>query len=134
MLFPADPVGLNPNEQTLGGLLQDAGYATKLIGKWHCGDQPEFLPTNHGFDEYFGIPYSNDMGRQVNNLDRPPLPLMRNETPIQQQPDQRGITERYVDESLQFIRKNAEQPFFLYLAHVRACATVCPETVFRWLA
>ena len=118
VLFPGQAQGLNPKEMTLGALLKQVGYNTKIVGKWHCGDQPEFLPSNYGFDEYFGIPYSNDMGRQVGRLDSPPLPLLRNDQVIQQQPDQRGITERYVDECLQFIRQSSEQPFFLYLAHM----------------
>lgn len=118
VLFPGDDIGLSSSETTVATQLQNAGYATKLIGKWHCGDQPEFLPTRHGFDEYFGIPYSNDMGRQSNRVDNPPLPLLRNETVIQAQPDQRGITERYTDEALQFINKNQSKPFFLYLAHM----------------
>ena len=63
--FPGQGVGLHPDEMTIARLLRDAGYATLAVGKWHCGDQPEFLPTNHGFDEWFGLPYSNDMGRQV---------------------------------------------------------------------
>ncbi len=118
VLFPGQAQGLCPREITIARQLKRADYDTKIVGKWHCGDQPEFLPTNHGFDEYFGIPYSNDMGRQVGRADAPPLPLMRNEEVIQQQPDQRGITERYVDECLQFIRRKREQPFFLYLAHM----------------
>lgn len=118
VLRPGQAQGLNPKESTIARQLKQVGYNTKIIGKWHCGDQQEFLPTNHGFDEYFGIPFSNDMGRQVNNLKGYPLPLMRNTEVIQQQPDQRGITERYVDESLQFMRKNREHPFFLYLAHM----------------
>lgn len=118
VLFPGDDIGLSSSETTVATQLQNAGYATKIIGKWHCGDQPEFLPTRHGFDEYFGIPYSNDMGRQSNRVDNPPLPLLRNETVIQAQPDQRGITERYTDEALQFINKNQSKPFFLYLAHM----------------
>jgi len=118
VLFPGQAQGLNPQESTIASLLKQVGYDTKIIGKWHCGDQPEFLPTNHGFDEYFGIPFSNDMGRQSNALHRPPLPLLRNDEVIQQQPDQRGITERYVDESLQFIRRDRDNPFFLYLAHM----------------
>jgi arylsulfatase A-like enzyme len=118
VLFPGDDIGLSSSETTVATQLQNAGYATKIIGKWHCGDQPEFLPTRHGFDEYFGIPYSNDMGRQSNRVDNPPLPLLRNETVIQAQPDQRGITERYTDEALQFIDKNQSKPFFLYLAHM----------------
>jgi arylsulfatase A len=119
VLFPGQAQGLNPKEATIARQLKEVGYETKIIGKWHCGDQPEFLPTNHGFDEYFGIPYSNDMGRQAtNNFSWPPLPLLRNGEVIQQQPDQRGITERYVDESLQFMRRDRETPFFLYLAHM----------------
>jgi len=118
VLFPGQAQGLNPDESTLAKQLRLAGYDTKLIGKWHCGDQPEFLPTRHGFDEYFGLPYSNDMGRQATRPDSPPLPLMRNDEVLQQQPDQRGITERYVDESLQFIRRSRSGPFFLYLAHM----------------
>ncbi len=118
VLFPGQAQGLNPKEATIAKQLKCVGYDTKIIGKWHCGDQPEFLPTSHGFDEYFGIPFSNDMGRQVDKLDRPPLPLLRNAEVIQQQPDQRGITERYVDDALQFIRRDRQNPFFLYLAHM----------------
>ncbi len=119
VLFPGQAEGLSPKESTIAKQLKTIGYDTKIVGKWHCGDQPEFLPTNHGFDEYFGIPFSNDMGRQANNdFKNPPLPLLRNDEVIQQQPDQRGITERYVDESLQFMRRDRENPFFLYLAHM----------------
>jgi len=123
VLFPGAAKGLHPEETTLGGQLKKAGYATKIIGKWHCGDQPPFLPTSHGFDDYFGIPYSNDMGVQRRSTpDRPPwecpLPLMRGATVVQEQPDQRGITERYTDAAVQFIDGHREQPFFLYLAHM----------------
>ena len=118
VLGPGSPRGLNQNESTIAKQLKQVGYNTKIIGKWHCGDQQEFLPTKHGFDEYFGIPYSNDMGRQIDHMHKPPLPLMRNEEVIQQQPDQRGITERYIDESMQFMRRNQDKPFFLYLAHM----------------
>ncbi len=119
VLIPGQAQGLNPAERTIAAQLKEVGYDTKIVGKWHCGDQPEFLPTRHGFDEYFGIPFSNDMGRQANNAFRfPPLPLVRNEEVIQQQPDQRGITERYVDECLQFMRRPRDNPFFLYLAHM----------------
>ncbi len=122
VLFPGDKRGLHPDEITIARLLKDAGYRTKLVGKWHCGDQPEFLPTNHGFDEYFGIPYSNDMGMQAKKDGtrnaNPPLPLMRDEKVQQEQPDQAAITERYVDECLQFMDAPAGEPFFLYLAHM----------------
>jgi len=137
VLFPGHELGLNPSEITIATLLRDAGYATKLVGKWHCGDQPEFLPTRHGFDSYFGLPYSNDMGRQhwpdhlpplAELLKRrglalpleeyPPLPLMLDEEVIEAQPDQAALTERYLQESLRFIRENRARPFFLYFAHM----------------
>ena len=120
VLFPGQGVGMGADEVTVATLLKDQGYATKIVGKWHCGDQPEFLPTRHGFDSYYGIPFSNDMGRQAtDNPDLyPPLPLLRDEDVIQEQPDQTGVTERYVEESVRFMRENREQPFFLYLAHM----------------
>ncbi len=118
VLFPGQAQGLNPKETTIAAQLKKVGYDTKIIGKWHCGDQPEFLPTNHGFNEYFGLPYSNDMGRQANKLDAPPLPLIRNNAVAEQQPDQRELTERYVDEALQFISRDRSDPFFLYFAHM----------------
>ena len=119
VLFPGHGVGLNPQEITIATLLQRSGYATKLVGKWHCGDQPPFLPTRHGFEEYYGLPYSNDMGRQRGKKKvHPPLPLMRDEEVIQEQPDQTGLTERYVEESVRFMRLNRDRPFFLYLAHM----------------
>ena len=124
VLWPGQAEGLSKEEPTVADLLRQAGYATKIVGKWHCGDQPGFLPTEHGFDEYFGLPYSNDMGRQANAPDRPPLPLLRGKTVIQEQPDQRGLTERYTEEALRFIYANAStgsaqaRPFFLYLAHM----------------
>jgi len=118
VLFPGQGVGLNPNETTIATLLQEKGYRTKIVGKWHCGDQPEFLPTRHGFEEYYGLPYSNDMGRQAMRTESPPLPLLHNETVIQQQPDQRSLTERYVEQCTGFIHNHREEPFFLYLAHM----------------
>ena len=118
VLFPGYDIGLSQEEVTVASQLKAAGYATKIIGKWHCGDQPEFLPTRHGFDEYFGIPYSNDMGMQSDRPDNPPLPVLRNERVVQQQPDQRGITERYTEEAISFIDRNKDEPFFLYLAHM----------------
>lgn len=117
VLLPGDAEGLSKSEHTIAELLQDCGYYTKIIGKWHCGDQPEFLPCNHGFDEYFGLPYSNDMARQT-NINLAPLPLMRQHEVVQHQPDQVGLTERYTEESVRFIRENKDRPFFLYLAHM----------------
>jgi len=118
VLFPQGKKGLNPDEVTMAEVLKDAGYATAIVGKWHLGDQPEFLPTRQGFDRYFGIPYSNDMG-WTDRKDRryPPLPLLRDEAVIEQEPDQRYLTQRYTKEAIEFIRSHAEGPFFLYLPH-----------------
>jgi len=120
VLFPGNSTGLSSAETTIADLLKGEGYATKLIGKWHCGDQPDFLPTRHGFDSYYGIPYSNDMGRQAGTHRRsfPPLPLLLDEEVVELQPQQEGLTERYVEASIRFIRENRDQPFFLYLAHM----------------
>ncbi len=126
VLFPGQPVGLPDREVSLGRMLSAAGYATLMVGKWHCGDQPEFLPTSHGFDHYFGLPYSNDMGRQAGTptddsgeqLGFPPLPLLDDDEVIEQQPDQASLTGRYVTEVLRFVRANRERPFFVYLAHL----------------
>lgn len=127
VLFPGDGIGLNQDEVTVARLLKDAGYATKIVGKWHLGDQPEFLPTSHGFDSYYGIPFSNDHGRQAKDpnpnseipyRDRPPLPLVRDTEVIQEQPDQAAITERYVEEAVKYIRAEKDGPFFLYFAHM----------------
>ncbi|MFW6189159.1 MAG: sulfatase [Planctomycetota bacterium] len=119
VLFPGQGVGLNPDEVTIADLLKERGYATRIVGKWHCGDQPEFMPTRFGFDGYYGLPYSNDMGRQRGRENQyPPLPLLRDEQVIQQQPDQASLTERYVEDCVRFIRDNREQPFFLYFAHM----------------
>jgi arylsulfatase A len=121
VLFPADSMGLNPAEYTLPMVFKEKGYATKCVGKWHIGDQPEFLPLNFGFDSYFGLPYSNDMGMQTGKAVSwkcPPLPLLQDHEVIQQQPDQRGLTERYVEKCIEFIRSNKEHPFFLYFAQM----------------
>jgi arylsulfatase A-like enzyme len=123
VLFPGQPVGLPATEISIARVLSDAGYRTQMVGKWHCGDQPAFLPTNHGFDHYFGLPYSNDMGRQVSDHPvhrMPPLPLLLDDDVLEQQPDQSSLTARYVDESVRFLRASAsaDEPFFLYLAHL----------------
>ena len=122
VLFPGMRVGLPSTEISLAKVLSDAGYATQAIGKWHCGDQAAFLPTNHGFDHYMGLPYSNDMGRQADRPsfmpEMPPLPLLVDGHVVEQQPDQASLTERYVAAALNFIRGSTERPFFLYLAHM----------------
>ena len=119
VLFPGDGKGLNPNEDTIASVLKNAGYVTKMVGKWHCGDQRESLPTRFGFDEYYGLPYSNDMGRQVGDrIDFPPLPLLSGEDVLEEQPNQSALTERYLEHSIRFIRDAGDRPFFLYLAHM----------------
>ena len=125
VLFPKDPHGLNPKEKTIAGVLKDAGYATGCFGKWHLGDQPEFLPTNHGFDTYFGIPYSNDMwpphpGAAKWKTAPPPLPVLRNNRVVDLVKDMEGqaqLCKRFTDEATTFIRKNRLRPFLVYLPH-----------------
>jgi len=111
--------GLNPEEETIPELLKARDYATAAYGKWHLGHLPEFLPRKHGFDEFFGIPYSNDMwpNHPTGKNYYPPLPLIENETTIQTNPDQSQFTTQFTEKSLNFIEKNKSNPFFLYLAH-----------------
>lgn len=118
VLFPGMAEGIHPDERLLPELLREQGYATCHVGKWHLGDQPEHLPTRHGFDSYFGIPYSNDMAIMPRRPKSPPLPLLRDETVIQEQPAQAPLIERYTEECVAFIRAHRDRPFFLYLAHL----------------
>ena len=115
VLIPRSRRGLSPDEVTLPEMLKEQGYATTCIGKWHLGDQPEHLPTQHGFDSYYGIPYSNDMA-QARRGD-PPLPLVRGRAVIEAPADQSTLTRRYTEEAIRFIEDQRESPFFLYLPH-----------------
>jgi arylsulfatase A-like enzyme len=121
VLFPNSRKGMHPDEITIVEILRKQGYKTACIGKWHLGDQPEFLPTRQGFDYYFGIPYSNDMDRDIINEEfmprGVPLPLMRNEEVIEAPARQDTLTKRYTEETISFIKKNREVPFFVYLPH-----------------
>ncbi|MBF0196118.1 MAG: sulfatase [Planctomycetes bacterium] len=144
VLFPTSTNGLPQNEITIAELLKQKGYATACVGKWHIGHKKEYLPTQHGFDSYFGIPYSNDMSlfknptlsKDVNLRDGASIekinqgiyypnkgenkrrsPLMRNEEVIEFPADQSTLTKRYTDEAIRFIENNKNKPFFLYLAH-----------------
>jgi arylsulfatase A len=123
VLSPRSLRGLPEAEQTAAELFRDAGYRTGMVGKWHLGAHPDFLPTNHGFETWFGLPYSNDYSPRSINNPRPhaagwmELPLMRDTTIVEREPDQRRLTERYTEEALRFIRTHQEEPFFLYLAH-----------------
>jgi len=132
VLFPASDTGLSPNEITVAEVLKEAGYGTAIVGKWHLGDQPEFLPNKQGFDLHFGLPYSNDMGPAEDGVKsdlgkplpkpkggQPPLPLLRNGTVVKRvlPDDQQSLVEIYTQEATDFIAKNKAKPFFLYLAH-----------------
>lgn len=111
--------GIHPDEQTLAEVLRAAGYATAIYGKWHLGHHPEFLPTRHGFDDYFGLPYSNDMWPfhpEVKNF-FPPLPLIEKEQVIAENPDQSQLTTWYTQRAVAFIEKHKDRPFFLYVPH-----------------
>lgn len=111
--------GLNPEETTIAEMLKSQGYQTGMVGKWHLGHLPEFLPTRQGFDRYFGLPYSNDMWPKHPEAKNyyPPLPLIEQEETIALIEDQRELTTWYTAKSLEFIESNQNEPFFLYLAH-----------------
>lgn len=119
--MPNAKKGLNPNEVTIAEMLKDNGYQTAIYGKWHLGDAQEFLPTRQGFDEYFGIPYSNDMWpyhpQQGPIFNFGPLPLYENEDIIDTLTNQSSLTTQITERSVDFIRRHKDQPFFLYVAH-----------------
>ena len=115
VLIPRSRRGMHADEWTLPEMLKAKGYATACIGKWHLGDQPPHLPTAHGFDEYYGIPYSNDMASARRG--DPPLPLVQDTKVIEAPADQATLTKRYTREAIQFIERNKSKPFFLYLPH-----------------
>jgi arylsulfatase A-like enzyme len=126
VLRPVDPKGLSPDETTVARLLQSHGYATACVGKWHIGDQPPFLPTRHGFDYYYGIPYSDDMTARPQFPLWPELPLMRGEEVIEAPADRDTLTARYTAEACRFITEHRDQPFFLYLPHAMPGSTTRP--------
>ena len=127
VLFPAARKGLNPDEITIAEVLKEQNYSTMCIGKWHLGDHPDFMPTNHGFDHYFGIPYSNDMNRK-----EVPLPLVRDLTVVRDgvQKDT-TITAQYTAEAVKFIKSNSKSPFFLYLPHTAVHLPLVPGERFK---
>ncbi len=108
VLFPKDTAGFPNSEISIAAALKPLGYATAIVGKWHLGCRPEHLPTRHGFDYYFGIPYSNDMT---------PTPLLRNEQVIEEPAQQASLTARYTQEAVKFVKDNRNRPFFLFLPH-----------------
>ena len=120
VLMPGDTQGIHADEITVAEILKEQGYATGIIGKWHLGDQPEFLPNRHGFDYHYGLPYSNDMSPFMprNPRNHPPLPLIRNGEVIREVPeDQFFLTGNYTEEALRFIEQHQKGPFFLYVPH-----------------
>jgi arylsulfatase A len=160
VLFPGAAVGLHPQEQTVAEVLKGAGYATQCVGKWHLGDQPEFLPTSQGFDHYFGIPYSNDMGTAAEGSksdlgaplpvrkpaeggktaetgltgnNQPPLPLVRDGKVVERvgADGQQSITQRYTEEAVKFIRTSKDRSFFLYLPHTAVHFPLYPGKAFH---
>lgn len=147
VLFPGNAVGLAPEEVTIAELLKEQGYTTGVIGKWHLGDQPEFLPTRQGFDYYYGLPYSNDMGpaadgvksnlgaplRKTRGKGQPPLPLLRNERVLQRvlPVDQQAIVEKYTQEAVEFLWDHRDEPFFLYLPHSAVHFPLYPGKAFQ---
>jgi arylsulfatase A len=130
---PSSARGLNPKEHTIAERLRERGYATMCVGKWHVGDQPEFLPTRQGFDHYFGIPYSNDMQMKSSATGERVTPLLRDDKVEELLTDERqsGIVARYTDEAVGFITRNREKPFFLYLPHTAIHTPIYPGGNFR---
>jgi len=129
VFFPDSRAGLPADEVTLAEALREVGYATGIVGKWHLGHLPEYLPTRHGFDSWFGIPYSNDMDWNLPDgmanrtayfdpeIDYWQVPLMRDESEIERPADQRTVTRRYAEDAVTFIETHQDRPFFLYLPH-----------------
>ncbi len=137
VLFPSSTKGLNPKEHTIADHLKSQGYATACFGKWHLGHHKEVLPTANGFDTYYGIPYSNDMNHPDNKgkprggwqgmdilwndpestLTKWKTPLLEDEEIVELPVDQRTVTRRYTQKSIDFIKANKDKPFFVYLPH-----------------
>ncbi|MGA2147011.1 MAG: sulfatase [Bryobacteraceae bacterium] len=143
-LMPWACGGLPSGEVTIAAALKQSGYATACVGKWHLGHQPKYLPTRHGFERFFGIPYSTDMSQATaayppfvqllqQHPEVPGTPLMRNEEVVETEPDQRTLTRRYTEESISFIRDSLRrgQPFFLYLPHTFAHVPLFASDAFR---
>ncbi|SFW59088.1 C-terminal region of aryl-sulfatase [Sinomicrobium oceani] len=141
VLFPDSGGGLPQEEISIARQLKKGGYATGIIGKWHLGHLPEHTPIAHGFDYYFGIPYSNDMDRIKDGeyfstvKEAEPeyfnVPLIRNTEEIERPANQRTITKRYTEEAVKFIENHKKEPFFLYLAHSMPHVPLFPSEEFE---
>lgn len=125
VLRPVSKIGLHPQERTITELLKANGYATAIFGKWHLGDQPEFLPTHQGFDYYLGIPYSDDMTPRAGK-NWPELPLMENERVIEAPTDRDLLTKRLNEAAVKWIGEHRREPFFLYMAECMPGSTRAP--------
>jgi arylsulfatase len=125
-------IGISEEELLLPQICKSRGYRTAIYGKWHLGCFPKFMPTRHGFDEFFGIPYSNDNGPLHPTMrGLPPLPLYENETVVERDPDQTLFTRRITERAVQFIAKNREHPFFLYVPHPMPHVPIHASDAFR---
>lgn len=128
-LMPGSGRGLNPQEVTIADMLRDKGYRTAIFGKWHLGDAPDCMPNQQGFDEYRGIPYSNDMWprhpQQGPVFNFKPLPYYHNERVVRYMKNQSGITSDITGNAVKFIRRNRNNPFF--------CTLLIPCPTFHWL-
>jgi arylsulfatase A-like enzyme len=122
VLMPSSRGGLPPSERTLPKMLKEAGYTTGCIGKWHLGSAHEYMPRQQGFDEYSGVPYSNDMN---------PLPFVKDSEVIDAAPAQGMLTERFTAEATSFIERHRDKPFFLYFAHTAPHIPLVPSPRFR---
>jgi arylsulfatase len=142
---PVSPTALNPEEETIAEILKKRGYATGMVGKWHLGQQEPYLPLQQGFDEYLGLPYSNDMwpvhydGKPITDTNNrrkrhPVLPLIEGNKKIREirtLEDQATLTKTYTDRAVNFIKKNKNKPFFLYLAHSMPHVPIAASQSFR---
>ncbi len=144
VLFPDSQSGLPDSEIVIAEALKEIGYATAIIGKWHLGHLPRYLPTNHGFDYWFGLPYSNDMDSTVvpgggagraalfdPKIEYYNVPLYRNDEEIERPADQNTLTRRYTEEATRFIRDHRDEPFFLYIPHSMAHVPLFASDEFR---
>jgi arylsulfatase A len=152
VLFPGAKIGLHPQEITLAEIVKQKGYATTCIGKWHLGHREPFLPTQQGFDSYFGVPYSNDMtidkehakfskdcvfregitaetarDKEIRNK----VPLMRGTEVVEYPADQATLTKRYTEEAIEFIRRHKDGPFFVYLPHTMVHVPLAASPAFK---
>jgi arylsulfatase len=140
VLSPKAAIGLNPSELNLAQMCKSGGYATGILGKWHLGDDPQFLPTKEGFDSWWGLPYSHDMwprdyeGKPTTKKTWPPLPVMENDKPIrliESLEDQSTLTGEITRRAVSFIHDHKESPFFLYVAHPMPHVPIAASPAFR---